>query len=142
MSPNPLPDFVSSLSKYHTVKDHFEILLAIKHDMPVEELLGPLDEDLVATARQRYLLIENKNVVIRDKLIDLAHTEHDFTERMRMVMYFLFLFRDRRYRNFICQSVGKNRGKWDTSVFHSAKQGKPNSNTRAAGRPSRTSGVS
>jgi hypothetical protein len=123
MATNPLPDFVSSLSKYHTVKAHFEILLAIDHDMPVEELIGPLDEDLVATARQRYLLMENKNIVIRDRLVDLAHTERDFTERMRMLMYFLFMFRDRRYRDFICHIVGKDRGKWDTTVFPSATAG-------------------
>jgi hypothetical protein len=112
MATNPLPDFVCSLSKYHTVKAHFEILLAIDHDMPVEELIGPLDEDPVATARQRYLLMENQNIVIRDKLVDLAHTGRDFTERMRMVMYFLFMFRDRRYRDFICHTVGKDRRKW------------------------------
>ncbi len=32
-------------------------------------------------------------------------------------MYFLFMFRDRRYRTFLCDIVGQNRGKWDTTVF-------------------------
>jgi len=123
MTGNPLPEFVSSLSKYHTVNDHFEILLAVEHDMPIEELAGRFHQDLIATARQRYLYIDDGNRIIRDKLIDLAHAERTFTDRMRMVMYFLFMFRDRRYRNFICDSVGKDQGKWDTSIFHSSSAG-------------------
>lgn len=123
MAKTPLPEFVSSLSKYHTVKDHFAIVLAVDHDMPIQQLLRSFDEDLVATARQRYLLMQNKDLVVRDKLVDLAHSERRFTERMKMVMYFLFMFRDRRYRDFICDSVGSNRGKWDTSVFQSSTAG-------------------
>src|SRR5882724_3126080 len=120
MQTNPLPDFVSSLSKYHKVEDHFHILLAVHHDMPIKDLIGQFHGDLLATARQRYLLMRNE-YVIRDKLIDLAHEEGGFTERMKMVMYFLFMFRDRRYRDFICNEVGVQSGKWQTSIFQSSR---------------------
>ncbi len=56
-------------------------------------------------------------MVIYDKLIDFIHEEGGFTERVKMVMYFLFMFRDPRYREFICRVVGQRHGKWDTSIF-------------------------
>jgi len=37
-----------------------------------------------------------------------------------MVMYFLFMFRDSRYREFICRVVGHQNGKWNSSVFSNA----------------------
>ena len=123
MADNPLPDFVSSLSKYHTVSDHFKILKSIEHDVPVSALMQKFHRDLVATARQRYLLVDSSNRVVRDKLVDLAQLDVEFTDRMRMVMYFLFMFRDRRYRNFICGAVGDERGKWNTSIFSSSNAG-------------------
>ena len=123
MAASPLPDFVSSLSKYHTVKDHFQILLSIEHDTPISALMGRFDKDLVATARQRYLIVDGKDIVVRDKLADLAQVEHEFSNRMRMVMYFVFMFRDRRYRDFIRNAVGDQSGKWDPTVFASPSAG-------------------
>lgn len=123
MAADPLPSCVSSLSKYHTVNDHFSILLSVEHDVPISVLMDQFNRDLVATARQRYLLVDKNDRVIRDKLVDLAQVEREFTDRMRMVMYFLFMFRDRRYRRFICDSVGDQRGKWDTSIFGSLTAG-------------------
>lgn len=122
MQRDPLPSFVSSLSKYHTVKDHFAIVWDIHHDMPVNKLVGQFHRDLVATAKQRYLLMKGDRV-IRDKLVDLVHSEGAFTQRVKMVMYFLFMFRDQAYREFICGSVGVGGGKWNSDVFRSTTAG-------------------
>ena len=55
--------------------------------------------------------------MIRDKLIDLVHEEGELSTKVKMVMYFLFMFRDSRYRDFICNTVGRADGTWDTSIF-------------------------
>jgi len=97
--PDPLPQFEASLSKYFRVEDHFALVESISHDTPEAELRARFDTDLYVTARARYLIVKDK-VVYRDKLIDLIHEEGKFTERVKMVMYFLFMFRDPRYRQF------------------------------------------
>ena len=96
--PNPLPNFVSSLSKYYRAEAHYPLLASIVRDTPETEMRAKFDNDLYATGKQRYLTVRNK-MVIRDKLIDFIHEEDGFTERVKMVMYFLFLFRDARYRS-------------------------------------------
>jgi len=99
-----LPNFVSSLSKYFRVEDHHHMLKSIYHDTPEKDVRGRFDEDLYVTGKQRYLTVRN-GLVRKDRLIDLIHEEGTFTERVKMVMYFLFLFRDSRYRQFICDQV-------------------------------------
>lgn len=118
--PDPLPQFEASLSKYFRVEDHCALLASISHDTPEPELRARFDTDLYVTARARYLIVTG-NVVSRDKLIDLIHEEGGFTERVKMVMYFLFMFRDPRYRRFVCEVVGGNRGRWDTSIFSNTR---------------------
>jgi hypothetical protein len=113
---DPLPHFEASLSKYFRVEDHFALVASIHHDTPEAELRSRFDPDLYVTARARYLTF-NEGTVFRDKLSDLIAEEGKFTERVKMVMYFLFMFRDPRYRGFICKILGRNNGKWDTSVF-------------------------
>lgn len=114
--PGPLPQFEASLSKYFRVEDHCALLTSISHDTPESELRARFGTNLYVTARARYLIVRNK-VVIRDRLIDFIHEEGGFTERVKMVVYFLFMFRDPRYRKFICEILGRNHGKWDTSIF-------------------------
>lgn len=109
---DPLPQFEASLSKYFRVEDHCALLASISHDTPESQLRSRFDTDLYVTARARYLIVKDK-VVIRDRLIDFIHEEGGFTERVKT----LFMFRDPRYRRFICEVVGRNHGKWDTSVF-------------------------
>lgn len=113
---SPLPQFVGSLSKYIRAEKYYEHLSSITHDVPESELRAKFDPNLYATAKARYLLIE-KGIVRRDKLVDLIHDEGAFNERAKAVMYFLFMFRDRRCREFICNVVGQKNGKWDTKVF-------------------------
>lgn len=113
---NPLPQHVGSLSKYIRAERYYDLLSAIVHDVPESQLRAKFDPNLYATARARYLTVEN-GIVHRDKLVDLIHNEGAFSERVKMVMYFLFMFRDRRYREFICNVVGQKNGKWDTRVF-------------------------
>ena len=108
--PNPLPQFEASLSKYFRVEDHCALLASISNDTPESDLRMKFDTDLYVTARARYLIVRDK-IVIRDRLIDLIHEEGGFTERVKMVMYFLFMFRDPRYRTFICEILGRNHGK-------------------------------
>jgi hypothetical protein len=117
---NPLPQFVGSLSKYIRAERYYELLSSIPHDIPESELRAKFDPDLYATAKARYLVIE-EGVVRRDKLVDLIHDEGAFNERVKMVMYFLFMFRDPRYREFICNIVGRKNGKWDPKVFSDAR---------------------
>lgn len=113
---NQLPHFVASLSKYFRVEDHYALIASISNDTPESVLSNRFDRNLYVTAKQRYLIVKN-GIVIRDKLIDLVHEENGFTERVKMVMYFLFMFRDSRYREFICNEVGRSGGKWRTSIF-------------------------
>jgi hypothetical protein len=111
-----LPDLFTSLSKYHTIESHFEILSSINSDISESALRkAHKNPHLFGTAR-RYLLIRN-HIVIRDRLIDFIHSEGDLTRRVKMVMYFLFMFRDARYREFICNTVANSNGKWNRSVF-------------------------
>ncbi|MCU1256752.1 MAG: hypothetical protein JWM83_3051 [Candidatus Angelobacter sp.] len=113
-----LPDIFTSLSKYHTIESHYEILAAIKSDISESVLRkGLQNPHLFGTAR-RYLLIRNK-IVVRDRLIDFVHSEGELTRRLKMVMYFLFMFRDARYRDFVCETVAGSSGKWSRSVFES-----------------------
>jgi hypothetical protein len=114
--PNPLPQFVSSLSKYIRVEKYYRLIASIAQDTPEAELRVRFDRDLYATAKQRYLTVRD-GTVLRDKLVDLVHQEGRFTGTVKTVMYFTFMFRDARYRQFICDVVGKNAGRWDTSVF-------------------------
>lgn len=114
--PDPLPQFEASLSKYFRVEEHFVLVASISHDTPEAELRARFDINLYVTAKARYLIVKDK-VVLRDKLIDLIHEEGGFTEQVKMVMYFLFMFRDPRYRQFLCGVLGSNHGRWDTSVF-------------------------
>ena len=114
--PNPLPQFVSSLSKYYRAEDHYPLIASILHDTPESELRDRFGQNLYATARKRYLIVKNR-IVIRDKLVDFVHEEDGFTERVKMVMYFLFMFRDARYRKFICEEVSTREGKWRTAIF-------------------------
>lgn len=116
MPADPLPNFVSSLSKYFRAEDHYRILAYLDHDTPESEIRKKFGNILFQTAQGRYLTTKN-GLVIRDRLVDLVHEEGKLTDRVRLVMYFLFMFRDRRYRTFLCEVVGKNRGRWDTSVF-------------------------
>lgn len=116
MPARPLPDSKSSLTKFIPLEAHYELLRSIKSDTTLQALKTSFDVDVVATARQRYLL-EQTGRVRRDKLIDLIHTEGELTDRVRMVMYFLFMLRDSRYRNFICNNVASKDGRWDASVF-------------------------
>ena len=118
--PDPLPQFEASLSKYFRVEDHCALLASISNDIPESELRARFDTDLYVTARARYLIVKDR-IVIRDRLIDLIHEEGGFTERVKMVMYFLFMFRDPRYRKFICEILGRNHGKWDTSIFSNTR---------------------
>lgn len=106
---DPLPQFEASLSKYFRVEDHFDLVASISHDTPEAELRARFDTDLYVTARARYPIVKDK-IVFRDKLIDLIHEEGGFTDRVKMVMYFLFMFRDPRYREFICQILGRKNG--------------------------------
>jgi hypothetical protein len=78
-------------------------------------------EHLVVTARKRYFT-EAGGVVRRDKLIDLIQEEGKFTDRVKMVMYFLFMFRDSRYRDFICQDVAAKNGRWEPGAFITDRQ--------------------
>ncbi|MGB8471429.1 MAG: hypothetical protein WA320_00190 [Candidatus Sulfotelmatobacter sp.] len=116
---NPLPQYVGSLSKYIRAEKYYELLSSITHDIP-EPQLAKFDPNLYATARARYLIVE-EGIVRRDKLVDLIHDEGAFSERVKMVMYFLFMFRDPRYREFICNVVGQKNGKWDTKVFSDSR---------------------
>ena len=111
-----MPQFVGSLSKYIRAEKYYELRSSIAHDTPESELRARFDPNLNATAKARYLIVEN-GIVRRDKLVDLVHDEGAFSVRVKMVMYFLFLFRDPRYREFICNDVGRKNGIWDTSVF-------------------------
>ncbi len=117
---DPLPQFKASLTKYLHAEDHFGLLSSISHDTPEADLRARCPTDLFVTAKARYLIVEDK-IVRRDKLIDLIHEEGTFTEKVKMVMYFLFMFRDPRYRDFICKTLGRNDGKWDTSIFSSTQ---------------------
>ena len=94
---DPLPNFEASLSKYFRVEDHFALVASNFQDTPEAELRARFDTDLYVTARARYLIVKD-GVVFRDKLIDFIHEEGKFTEQVKMVMYFLFMFRDPRYR--------------------------------------------
>jgi len=114
--PDPLPSFIASLSKYYRVEDHYKLIASIKYDAPESLIQAPFDRDLYVTGRARYLVIKN-GIVIRDKLVNLVHEENHFSERVKMVMYFLFMFRDPRYRRFICEKLGQKNGKWDTAIF-------------------------
>jgi len=113
---NPLPNYRASLSKYYRAKDHHPLIASIENDLPEEVLRKRFDENLYATGKQRYLIVRN-GIVIRDRLVDFVHDEGDFTDRVKMVMYFVFMFRDPRYRDFISKVVGKQEGKWETAVF-------------------------
>jgi hypothetical protein len=93
------------------------VLRSIEADVPFDELNTP-ESQVIITARQRYLL-EDDGIVRRDKLIDLIWDEDTFTPRVKMVMYFLFLFRDQRYRDFICTRVADSSGVWNGAVFQS-----------------------
>ena len=121
MAQNPLPDSPSSLSKYIPLEDHYNLLRSIKNDTTLESLKAMFQEHLVVTARKRYFT-EAGGVVRRDKLIDLIQEEGKFTERVKMVMYFLFMFRDSRYRNFICQDVAGKDGQWEPGAFKTGRQ--------------------
>jgi hypothetical protein len=114
--PSPLPQFVSSLSKYIRVEKYYRLIASIAQDTPEAVLRARFDRDLYATAKQRYLTVKD-GTVLRDKLVDLVHEEGRFTGTVKIVMYFMFMFRDPRYRQFICDVVGKHAGRWDTSVF-------------------------
>jgi len=102
--PDPLPSFIASLSKYYRVEDHYKLIASIKYDAPESLIQAPFDRDLYVTDGARYLVIKN-GIVIRDKLVNLVHEENHFSERVKMVMYFLFMFRDPRYRRFICEKT-------------------------------------
>lgn len=106
---NPLPQYVGSLSKYIRAEKYYELLSSITHDIPESHLRAKSDPNLFATAKAPYLLVE-KGMVRRDELVHLIHDEGAFSERVKMVMYFLFMFRDRRYREFICNVVGQRKG--------------------------------
>ena len=114
--PSPLPQFVSSLSKYYRAEDHYPLIASILQDTPESEIRKRFGENLYATGRKRYLTIKNRTV-IKDRLVDFVHEEDGFTERVKMVMYFLFMFRDARYRQFICERVATKDGKWETEIF-------------------------
>jgi hypothetical protein len=116
MATSPLPQFVSSLSKYYRVEEHYALISSISHDTPESTMRARFDRDLYATGKQRYLIVKD-GIVYRDKLVNFVHDENRFTERVKMVMYFLFMFRDARYRHFICEEVGRDNGKWRTSIF-------------------------
>jgi len=113
---DPLPNFVSSLSKYFRAEEHFKILLTLNHDRSESQIRRKFGDVLFQTAQGRYLTTRN-GVVIRDRLVDLVHEEGKLSERVKLVMYFLFMFRDKRYRDFLCNEVGRGSGKWDTEIF-------------------------
>jgi len=104
MPPSVLPDSRSSLTKYIWLEDHYKLLQHIKKDTTVHKLKEKFPDEIVATAVKRYLTVSGA-AVRRDKLIDLIQEEGSFTTRVKMVMYFVFLFRDPRYRSFICEKV-------------------------------------
>jgi hypothetical protein len=116
MPPSVLPDSRSSLTKYIWLEDHYKLLRHIKNDTTVHKLKEKFPDEIVATAVKRYLTVSGA-AVRRDKLIDLIQEEGSFTTRVKMVMYFVFLFRDPRYRSFICERIAIRDGLWDASAF-------------------------
>jgi hypothetical protein len=105
------------LSKYITLESHFALLQSIHNDVPYTELIPSNDEGVLTTGRKRYF-VERDGIVIRDKLIDLVHAEGRLTDQIRMVMYFVFLLRDERYRDFICTRVARENGEWSEDALH------------------------
>lgn len=103
------------------IDDHFELLHSIQTDTPLEQIEPP-NPHVLATARKRYL-VEESGIVRRDKLIDLIQEEGHLTDRVRMVMYFLFLFKEKRYRDFICKKVADENGLWRFERFPSESNG-------------------
>jgi hypothetical protein len=73
---SPLPNFVSSLSKYYRAEAHYPLLAAVVNDTPEPMFRAKFDPDLYATGKQRYLTV-HKGVVIRDKLVDLVTRKGD-----------------------------------------------------------------
>ena len=116
MTTSPLPQFISSLSKYFRAESHYELINSISADTPESLVRVRFDENLYVTGKQRYLIVKD-GIVVRDRLVDFVHDQGGFTEPVKMVMYFLFMFRDPRHRDFICGEVGTDDGKWDTSIF-------------------------
>lgn len=116
MATSPFPDSSSSLSKYIPLEDHYKLLRSIKNDTTLDSLKTAFQDHLVVTARKRYFT-EVGGTVRRDKLVDLIQEEGKFTNRVKMVMYFLFMFRDSRYRNYICNDVAGENGRWIPDAF-------------------------
>ncbi len=111
-----LPDIFTSLSKYHTIESHYEVLSSIKSDINESALRKAHKNPHIFGTARRYLLIRN-GVVVRDRLVDFVHSEGELTRRLKLVMYFLFMFRDARYRAFLCETVAGSNGKWNRSIF-------------------------
>ncbi len=128
---SPLPSSDSSLTKYITLQEHYESLRTIESDTSIETLRVRFGADTFATARKRYLL-EHDGLILRDRLIVLLQQEGSFTNRVKMVMYFLFMLRESRYRNFICNEVADSNGVWHIDAFASTTATVPDVGGRKA----------
>jgi len=114
---SPLSNSHASLSKYIHLDDHFNLLQSITVDTTVAALEKTFDSGVVTTALGRYLLNDH-GFVRRDKLVDLVHAEGQLTDRVKMVMYFLFMLRDARCRSFICNHLVSNQLTWSDAKLH------------------------
>lgn len=68
--------------------------------------------DAPGLVRKRFLLVDPAGTIDYDRFLSLVREEGVTSARVRKVMYFVWAFRDERFRRFICEVVANSAGKW------------------------------
>ena len=107
---------LGSLTKEPPLSKLDATLLAITPDMPYGDLLQigrqRTHKDAPGLLRQRFLLIDDSEKVVYDHFLSLVSSEGITSPRVRKIMYFVWAFRDERFRRFILERIADPTGKW------------------------------
>lgn len=92
---------------------------AIRPGMQYAALLNFAREHTHNTApgliRKRFILVDDDDTIIYDRFLQLVSEHGIKAPIVRKTMYFVWAYRDERFRNFICERVADRRGKWRTT---------------------------
>ncbi len=114
----PIRQYSGSLTKEPPLGLLDQTILMIEPGMAYSKLLFLAETHTNAVVpgllRARFLLLDRDHVVY-DRFLSLAHNEGPNSPRVRKVMYLLWALRDARLRGFILGRVVDSRGKWRVS---------------------------
>ena len=110
---------LGSLTKEPPLAKLDATIRAIRPGMPYRDLLAfarkHTHKDAPGLLRNRFLLVRNDESIAYDHFLSLAAAHGLGNIFIRKIMYFLWAYRDKRIRQFVCEKIADKSGLWHSS---------------------------